>query len=113
MGSAQGCAAQRPGPRESSLPANEYIGPFKDMHRPRRAFGGSFADFQLESTTGSISFKMTIFRMYTIHFIGLFVENWVWGEVGGYCEFQSVCLDMGDFQDSVVGSLVFGVYCLV
>ena len=56
---------------------------------------------------------MTIFRMYTIHFIGLFVENWVWGEVGGYCEFQSVCLDMGDFQDSVVGSLVFGVYCLV
>ena len=47
-------------------PANEYIGPFKDMHRPRRAFGGSLADFHFENTTGSISFKMTIFRMYRI-----------------------------------------------
>ena len=65
------------------------------MHRPRRAFGGSFADLDLKNTTGSISFKMTIFAHLCI---GLFVENRVWGEVGGYGEFQSVCLDMGVFS---------------
>ena len=27
-------------------------------------FGGSFADLDLKNTTGSIGFKMTIFRMY-------------------------------------------------
>ena len=48
-----------------SLPMN--ISPPIQRHAsPRRAFGGSFADFHLENTTGPISFKMTIFRMYRI-----------------------------------------------
>ena len=33
------------------------------------------------------------------------MENRVWGEVGGYSEFQSVCLDMGVFS-GLCGRLV-------